>query len=298
MRTLVVLALAALLLLAGCSGSGTSVGGSEPAPAIATGEAAPAADARSGAEDGGSTGSGSNVTDLADRKIARTASVTLSVDDPAAAVDGLHAVAEEHSGLVLSEYVDQSPGARQSRVSLSVPADQLDAALDDIAGAGQVITRSVSADDVTGQVVDIDARVKTMRDSIARLQELMQRAGSLKDVTDLESELTQRQADLESLLAQQSALSEQVARSTISVTLVSNASDAVAARGGFLAGLVAGWRALLAFGRVLVTAAGALLPWLPVAAVVAVPVWWWRRRRSRAQAQEPAEEEPTGDGQE
>jgi hypothetical protein len=157
-----------------------------------------------------------------------------------------------------------------------------------IAGLGEVRSRTVESVDVTDAVVDVESRVKTMRESIARLQELMRRAGSVSDIAQVESELTQRQADLEALLAQQAALAQRVATSPVSVTLVT--PDTVSEDGprGFLAGLESGWQTMLASGVVVLTIVGALLPWQVLAALVAVPLLLWRRRRvARARGPQP-----------
>jgi len=54
---------------------------------------------------------------------------------------------------------------------------------------------------------------------------------------------------------------------------------------GFLAGLESGWHGLKTFGVGLATVLGALLPWMVVAAVVAVPgIPLLRRFRRRAPA--------------
>jgi hypothetical protein len=50
---------------------------------------------------------------------------------------------------------------------------------------------------------------------------------------------------------------------------------------GFLGGLRAGWDALLSFLNVLVTALGAMLPWLAVLAPPVILAWVLVRRRRR-----------------
>lgn len=273
---------AILLLLAGCAGGGgTRVedGGIGVAPQ----PGAPEPDAPTQEDADAPT---------VERKIARSGQLTLSVDDPAAAARRLRETATAFGGFVTSEYVvlptageGEVPGSRSqvtSQVSLSVPADRFGETMDAAATVGTELSRSVSSADVTSQVVDVEARIRTMRESIARLEELMTRAGSLEEITVLEAELTRRQADLESLVAQQEALGDLVERSSITVTLLTSAQARVEARGGFLAGLAAGWAAFVLVLRVLVTAVGAALPFLVAAALVTLPaLWWWRRRRVR-----------------
>lgn len=277
MRTsrVIAAAVAALaLLIAGCSG-----GVSGAAPADAGMPEAPRAPQEPGPETG-------------QRQIARTATVSLVVPDVEPAAAELRRLAESLGGLVTSESLslpdrEQRSGG-YSELVLSVPADRLDEALGLIGKLGEVRQRSVEAVDVTDSVMDVDARVKTMRESIARLQELMSRAGSVADIAAVEAELSQRQAELESLLAQQKNLRDRVSMTPISVSLYPPERADEAGRSGFVAGLASGWSALVTAGEVALTALGFLLPWLVLGAVIAVPLVWWRRRRRAARPPSPS----------
>lgn len=228
-----------------------------------------------------------------DRKIARSASLVITVDELAPAAAALRQTAATFGGMVVSENLVTAPATGEvgdeartvptlySTIVLSVPADKLDAALDAAAQVGEVTTRTISAEDVTSQVVDVEARISTMRESISRLQALMRRAGTLTEIAAIEAELTRRQADLESLLAQQKALSQVVEQSTISVTLLTRRQAEGISSGGFVSGLQAGWAAFLSAGRWLLTILGASLPFLVAGAVLAAPLVWWRRRHLR-----------------
>jgi hypothetical protein len=268
--------LLALALLAGCS-----AGGSSPAagPSRDEAEAAPATEPASGEVPG-------DVSSGLDRKIARTATISLVIDDVAATAAQLRGVAQSVGGIVTDELLQlpvpddaTRPWGTTSTVVLSVPATALDRTLDLVAALGEVTDRTISSTDVTDEVVDVDARVTTMRESIARLQELMDRAGSVAEIARVESELTSRQAELESLLARQKALSTMVATSPVTVSLTPRAAAVPKAPDGFLSGLAAGWNGLVNTARVAATALGAMLPFLTVIAIVAVPLLVLRRRR-------------------
>ena len=278
---LATLLLAIALILAGCSGGvfqttepGRFTGAGGPA-------AAPVPDEKGGEE--------VPIDSETGRQVARTASLRVQVDDPAAAAGRLRALALSLGGLVSAEHLvlDATDSWTASTVVIQVPATQLDRALDEFSAVGTVLSRTTSAEDVTDQVVDVDARLRTMRASIGRLEALMKRAGTLTEITALEGELTRRQADLESLVAQQKALQGRVAMSTVTVTLLDPQDPTDAGGGGFLDGLSAGWTALVATATFMLTAFGALLPFLLVLTQVGVPVVWWLRRRSRAKAGAP-----------
>ena len=278
---LATLLLAIALILAGCSGGvfqttepGRFTGAGGPA-------AAPVPDEKGGEE--------VPIDSETGRQVARTASLRVQVDDPAAAAGRLRALALSLGGLVSAEHLvlDATDSWTASTVVIQVPATQLDRALDEFSAVGTVLSRTTSAEDVTDQVVDVDARLRTMRASIGRLEALMKRAGTLTEITALEGELTRRQADLESLVAHHKALQGRVAISTVTVTLLDPQDPTDAGGGGLQDGLSAGWTALVATATFMLTAFGALLPFLLVLTLVGVPVLWWLRRRSRAKAGAP-----------
>jgi uncharacterized protein YceK len=285
-RTVLPLALA-IALLGGCSSglSSTSSGAVEPA----SGSNGKAADTSAAQDQTTQSKTGvlpqSPVVDT--QQIIRSATMTVVVPDENQAATRLRAIASAHGGVVTTENVvsggDKSYFAT-STIVLSVPADQLDVALTDIAAIGEVTLRTIESSDVTAKVADVDSRIKTMRESIARMQELLTRAGSVAEIAQVESELTNRESDLESLLAQQKALAQRVAQSPITVTLtrVAVVEPTPVPPTGFLAGLTAGWHALKAFSIGLLTVIGALLPFLAVLALVGAPVVWLVRRRRAA----------------
>jgi len=227
------------------------------------------------------------------QQIIRSATMTVVVPDENQAATRLRAIASAHGGVVTTENVvsggDKSYYAT-STIVISVPADQLDLALTDIAAVGEVTLRTIESTDVTAKVADVDSRVKTMRESIARMQDLLTRAGSVTEIAQVENELTTRESDLESLLAQQKALAQRVAQSPITVTLtrVAVVEPTPVPESGFVAGLKAGWHALKVFGVALLTVVGALLPFLVVIALIGAPVVWVVRRRSFTRAKAAA----------
>ncbi|MGC3993700.1 MAG: DUF4349 domain-containing protein [Propionicimonas sp.] len=295
MRNMRALAAAAivptLVLLAGCSGSSSGAAASLP-------EDVRAADGSVAEDAGGAPAdvpAGEPNTTLTPQ-LARTARISLTVTDVEAAATRLRELAASMGGQVTSENLvsrDDSDPDREptSTMVLQVPADHLDATLDEVARVGTLTNRVISSEDVSTEVADVDARLKTLDASIDRLRELSKRAGTIRELTELESELTSRIAERDSLAAQQRVLSGRVAQSPITITLRTPAPASSLETTGFLGGLLAGWNALLASSRMLMTAVGAVLPFLVVAGVVAVPVLVIRRRRRRGPAAPSAPED-------
>ncbi|WP_431801021.1 DUF4349 domain-containing protein [Microbacterium sp. bgisy203] len=277
------------LVLNGARGDAYSVPevGSEDAPLVATGAAATAAGAK--------------------REIVATASASLTVDDTKDAADAITDEATTAGGYVEAlslgggqavtpegALVDTSsyPAPTGAWISVRIPADRLTDVLSGLSKLGEVTASQVDRRDVTTEAVDLRARVDALQASVTRLTELVAQASSTSDVIAAESALSERQAELDSLRQQLTLLDDQVAMSTLTVSLTEPQPAATADPAGFGDGVAAGWHGLVATLNGLVIALGFLLPWLAVIAVLGAVVWGIRRalRRRRARSVEVSEE--------
>lgn len=282
--TRIVAALAAsLILLTGCSAS-SSTPAALPQPAMP--DMASASDAAGGAPaDSGRYEAGTEANPLTTgmgRQIARTASMTVVVDDVQAAAERVRALTAALDGWVANESLalgsadSKLPRPAGSYVSLSVPASRLDDAIRQVGELGTVRDRQAKAEDVTDAVVDLDARTKSLEASVTRLQELVQRAGSVADIAAVERELSSRQADLEAMKSQRLRLAGAVERSTLTVALLTESQSS--STNPIQTGWTNGWTVFLESVSILVTIVAALLPFALVVAAIVVPIVMWRRR--------------------
>ena len=195
------------------------------------------------------------------RQVIRTAELGIETDDVPGTAARARGLAEAAGG-----HLAQEDGYRRgAHLVLKVPAQQLDRVLDQLAGLGEVSSRSQRVEDVTDQLVDARSRIDSQRASVDRLRALMGQARNVSEIVQIESELTSRESELDALLRRQAALSGQVELATVQVD-VSGRSPAE--ESGFLAGLSGGWKALREVGAFVLTALGAVLPF---AAALAIP---------------------------
>ncbi|MGW4502448.1 DUF4349 domain-containing protein [Micromonospora sp. NPDC004336] len=282
-------ALVALLGLAAC-GSGDS-GGREDSAASAP-EAAPADRDRAGgaAEQGGGQGekgAGAGAPDLRvdQRSIIYTGSMRVKVDDVDAASRSAIATVTAAGGFVGGDQRRSADADATARLELRVPAAKFYGVVDELAKLGRQERREIRTEDVTEQVVDLDARITTQRARVETARKLLARATTISDLVSLENELARREADLASLQAKKERLADLTSLSTITVSLVGpDASTAdEEAEVGFMAGLDGGWKVFLTSMTILLTVLGAVLPWLVAFGVpLTVLVLVLRRRRRRA----------------
>jgi hypothetical protein len=287
------------LLLAGAvviSGCGATDGdsGTVSADAPAAEKGATGSDAKApgapGASDASQSGSGQNAGDAGDtadtaraaeRHVIRTATLTVELEDVQAGVDEARTAVDTAGGYVAQESTDRdADGEERSRVTFKVPPEGYDGVLDKLADIGDLVERERSAKDVTGEVVDVESRIKSQKASVSRIRDLMDDATELTDVVTLESELSTRQADLEALQARLKSLESQSGMAT--VTLELRTPDAAPVEkdedpsvGGAVTG---GWDAFVTMLRWIAIAIGASLPFVVMLALL-YALWRVVRRR-------------------
>jgi hypothetical protein len=279
------------LALAGCSGS-SATDGVAPDPGSAP-MAPPGPDGGLAEAPGYDNGSpDAPLAPLSERSIRYTGTITVEVESVVQAADEASALVIGLGGFVAGDNRSIEEDRAQATLILRVPAQRFTAVLDDLADLGTERSRQVQAEDVTEQLVDLDARIATQQASVDRVRELLARAETIGEIVSLESELTRRQADLDSLVARRAAMSGLVDLATITVVLRGPNAPAEDTEPeiGFLAGLRAGWQGFLASVTVVLTIIGWLLPFafaigVPVVAILAVVR---RRRRRRVVTPPPA----------
>jgi hypothetical protein len=157
------------------------------------------------------------------RDIIYTAEVTVGVTDVAAATAKATQAIQSLGGLVFGQQTTGTPP--QTTLIFKVLPDDFQTALDRLGSLGELRNQSVTADDVTERVVDLQSRVATAEASVARLRELLLAAVDIDNIVALENQLLQRETDLETLRGQLRTIEGQVAFATIYLTITQAASQ-------------------------------------------------------------------------
>ncbi|WP_423751333.1 DUF4349 domain-containing protein [Salinirarus marinus] len=218
-RTLVVVSLAVLVLVAGCGGSG----GAAVSSGGAGGDGAQGLDAAQ--EAGGDAGqaTGDDAVVQAGRIVIRTGTVRLEVDSYGAARRNLTAAVEARGGYVsdASQQVHRNGEATwtSGRVTIRVPRENFSAMMTTVQAEGRVLESQTNTQDVTDRVVDLRARLDNLRAERDRLRTLYQQANDTEDVLAVAERLSDVQGEIERTEAKLRTLEQRVAYSTITVEL-------------------------------------------------------------------------------
>ncbi len=157
---------------------------------------------------------GTNPANLG-RDVIFTGDLAIDTRDVSAAVVAARAIVRSSGGYVFG----QELGGAATVMSLKIPAEFFEDAVERLSELGTVRTVRITSQDVTERIVDLESQISTSEVSVDRLRALLAEAGNINAITRLESELLDRETNLERLRGQLRTLQDQVALSTIVLTL-------------------------------------------------------------------------------
>ena len=166
-----------------------------------------------------------NVSQAPVRMIVREGVVSLAVNDTIAtrkSIEQIVADMTSEGAFVVSstQYGEVEGGSPQIFMSIRIPAVRFDATMNGLAEmAERVDERTETAQDVTAEYVDVQARLKSLTTARDRLLGIMERSATTKDLLEAEQQLTQREAEIEALQGRLNYLEEVASLSKIDITL-------------------------------------------------------------------------------
>ncbi|MXV91076.1 MAG: DUF4349 domain-containing protein [Acidimicrobiia bacterium] len=152
------------------------------------------------------------------RDIVYTATITVEADDVAAASRQAVDIVQDLGGIVFAQRTLTEPEPLAEMTFKLRPGD-FATALERLAGVGELVDQTVSAEDVTERIVDLESRIITAEASVVRLRGFLEQAAELEDVAQLERELLDRETVLETLKGQLRTLEGLVDLATITLTI-------------------------------------------------------------------------------
>jgi hypothetical protein len=253
---------------------------------------------------------GPDVAYAAERLIIRTGNISMAVEDTRAALATIEGMVErmaaEGAFVVSAEEHGGTEGSQPYiTMSIRIPAARFAETLDRLAElAVNVNSRNESAQDVTEEYVDLEARLESLEAARQRLLEIMEEARNTKDLLEAEQQLTQREAEIESIKGRMQYLEQSARLSSIWIELqphilsqpVGDEWRPAETTRRAVDTLLDGLRG---FGDFAIFFAIAILPWLVaiglVILLIVVLIRWRARVRARRATSEPAAEETTAD---
>ena len=159
------------------------------------------------------------------RKWIVTVNLTAETDD----LDALRSALDEKIAALNGYVVDQSvyngsiydSGRRYRSANLTVriPADSIDAFLQDVGGLANIVRQNKSIEDVTLSYVATESRLKALETEEARLLELLSQAETMTDLLEIEARLSEVRSEQENYASQKRLYDNQIDYATIYIAI-------------------------------------------------------------------------------
>jgi len=214
------------------------------------------------------------------RKIVKTGSMTLEVENIAETLDEVAEMADELNGYVVSSYKYEYKRRVLGRITIRVPFEKFEEAFERLRQlAVAVPDETTRATDVTEEYVDLEARLSNLLATEAQYLALMEEAENVEEMLMVQKELSKVRGEIEQIEGRMKYLEQTSETSLIEVDLeeTQGFTEPWSASAAFQSAV----RGLTTFGRGL----GTVLIWLGIFCWAWVPplvIWLRRRRRAKS----------------
>lgn len=162
--------------------------------------------------------SSEKVSEKVQRKLIKKGNVAFETDNLVATRKKIDNAVKKFKGYISSENEYNSTSRVSSDIEVRIPSVSFDAFLADISSdISRFDSKNISVNDVTEQFLDIQARLKVKKELESRYTELLKKAKSVKEILEVESELTSVRSDIESMEGRLKYLQNQVSFSTLTI---------------------------------------------------------------------------------
>jgi len=224
-----------------------------------------------------------------DKKIVKTADLSVEVPHFRTYLERLHQQVKAMGGYIAQEEQQESTYKIENSITIKVPVERFDEMVLQLAAdSDKLVSKKITAEDVTMQLVDTRSRLETKREVRERYLELLKQAHSMKDILQVQNEINSLQEEMDGAAGRIAYLGHAAAYSTINLNFyqVLDPSAKTNEEPSFLHKLSGafreGWYLLSSLMIALVGA------WPLLLGALAGLMWWRKRSRNYAKSKVPA----------
>lgn len=210
-----------------------------------------------------------------ERMVAYNAQISLETKDIQSVLAKIRGLAEGYGGYVAGSAQKDN----QAQLTVRVPKDKFQAAIQDIESYGKVLGERTTSEDVTERYIDLRARLENLQKQETRLRDILGMARTVEEILKVESELGRVRGQIESLQGQMNYLERNVAMSLIVVNLTEPSSPFTPPGMNWNEVLEAALRGLYWVLRNIIVLVVSLLPLI----VIGVPAYFLYRKKWKGQ---------------
>jgi len=214
-----------------------------------------------------------------DKKIAKNGNLNVEVKNFKAYTLRLHEQVKAVGGYIAREEQSESTYKIENNIMIKVPVDRFDETVLQLASdSDRLMSKKISAEDVTMQLVDTKSRLETKKEVRERYLDLLKQAHSMKDILQVQNEINQVQEEMDGAAGRIAYLGHAAAYSTINLNFYQVLNESVQhdVEPSLLQKLSNAFKAGCFWVSTLIVGLVGLWPLLLAGAL---GLMWWKRRR-------------------
>ncbi len=152
-------------------------------------------------------------------KVIKTGDVKIEVEEYAAALKKIKATVAKYHGTIMSENESSYSYGIENNLTIRIKSDLFDTLLNRITQGQKVVSKDISAQDVTEEFVDIQTRLKSKKEVRDRYSDLLKQAHTINEIVTVEEQLRRIQEEIEAKEGRLKYLKNRTQFSTINLTI-------------------------------------------------------------------------------
>jgi hypothetical protein len=158
----------------------------------------------------------SSILNNFERKLVRSAFITIRVENLEDASASVSALMNRHNAYSASTTIQEN----SHNYSLRVPSHLYDIFLAELTGMGRLIQRTENTEDVTLRYYDLEGRLQSMRELLRTFQSYLGRANSIEEILSVEARIADLQREIDFIGSQLRNLANRVEYASIDLNIL------------------------------------------------------------------------------
>ncbi len=185
-----------------------------------------------------------------EKKIIKDGSITVKSQDINASKKGFDNLLKQLNAYYETEDLQNNEQTTAYNLKIRIPASNFEKLITGIEnGKDKIESKNIQTRDVTEEYVDTETRLGSKRDYLKRYKEILSKAATVKDILTVEENIRNLQEEIESTAGRLNYLKDQVAFSTLNITLYKQKEYLQQPQSGFLTrtkvALNNGWQSIV-----------------------------------------------------
>ena len=227
------------------------------------------------------TTTNSNLNTSQEQKIIKTGVLEFQTQNLSKTFSQIKALLNTYEGYIQTDNSGKNYNRQYQNLQVRIPSKNFQVIIDSISQSVNYFdTKSISRQDVTEEFIDLTARLKSKRELESRYIQLLSKANTVKEILEIERELSTIREDIEAKQGRLEYLQSQVSYSTLNINFykeISNTGITVSYGTKIVNSLKSGWFGISSVFLGILT----LWPLLIIGLVVAIIIRRWLKSSNK-----------------